>query len=213
MSSVAGWALVRSVRDQIVDYLRAEILTGRLAEGERLLEAKLAEQFGVSRGPIREALAQLTFEGLLVSKANCGVTVSASASMAIREFITPIRRTIETYALKLCFDDLTEKDLRTWGEILHHMEHACKQEDVHAIAKHDIAFHRYILVRSGESDLLTIWQTILGRLRNYFWQGVPERQNNLMSIHADHQKLMKAFRSGDKETAVRALEKHISFPY
>ena len=66
-------ASIRSVREQITDRLRDDILSGRLAEGERLQEAKLAERFGVSRGPIREVLAQLTHEGLVEAKPNCGV--------------------------------------------------------------------------------------------------------------------------------------------
>jgi DNA-binding GntR family transcriptional regulator len=71
--------LIRSTREQITDRLREDIFSGRLAEGERLQEAKLAERFGVSRGPIREALAQLTQEGLLEAKPNRGVSTVVSA--------------------------------------------------------------------------------------------------------------------------------------
>src|SRR5438128_1384470 len=72
--------LIRSTRHQITDRLREDIFSGRLAEGQRLQEAKLSAQFGVSRGPIREALAQLTQEGLLEAKPNRGVSVSHSDS-------------------------------------------------------------------------------------------------------------------------------------
>ena len=57
-------AAIRTVREQITDRLRDDILSGRIAEGERLQEAKLAERFGVSRGPIREVLAQLRAAGV-----------------------------------------------------------------------------------------------------------------------------------------------------
>src|SRR6266581_4316559 len=99
---------IRSVRIQIIDRLRDDILTGRLAEGERLHEAKLAERFGVSRGPIREVLAQLTHEGLLEAKPNCGVKVAPSDSESVRELIVPIRRVIETFALKHFFHEINE---------------------------------------------------------------------------------------------------------
>src|SRR5208283_2363239 len=165
--------------------------------------------FGVSRGPIREALVQLTNEGLLVSKPNCGVKVAPSAPDAIRELIIPIRRTIETYALKLCFDDLTEQDFLTWDEILHHLERACRLKDRKAIPQHDIAFHRSILVRSGQPDLLAIWQTIVARVRCHFWQALVNYEKNFMAMHQEHVELVKVFRSGDKDAAVEVLEKHI----
>src|SRR5438128_11150342 len=92
-------AAIRTVREQITDRLRDDILSGRLAEGERLHEAKLAERFGVSRGPIREVLAQLTHEGLLEAKPNCGVKVAPSDCDSVRDLIVPIRRVIDTSAL------------------------------------------------------------------------------------------------------------------
>src|SRR5262245_12147295 len=102
-------ATIRSVREQITERLRDDILSGRLAEGERLQEAKLAERFGVSRGPIREVLAQLTHEGLVEAKPNCGVKVAPSDSEAVRELIVPIRRVIETFALKHFFQEIQER--------------------------------------------------------------------------------------------------------
>src|SRR6266568_9551561 len=83
-------ATIQSMREQITGRLRDDILTGRLAEGERLHEAKLAERFGVSRAPIREVLAQLTHEGLLEAKPNCGVKVAPSDSESVRDLIVPI---------------------------------------------------------------------------------------------------------------------------
>src|SRR5438034_7466637 len=114
-------ASIRSVREQITDRLRDDILSGRLAEGERLQEAKLAGRFGVSRGPIREVLAQLTHEGLLESKPNCGVKVACcdSDSEAIRGLIVPIRQVIEIFALKHFYDEINERDILAWETILH----------------------------------------------------------------------------------------------
>lgn len=207
---MTGARLIRSTREQITDLLRDEILCGRLVEGDRLSEGKLAERFGVSRGPIRESLVQLTQEGLLVAKPNCGVKVAPSATDDVRDLLVPIRKSIETYALKLIFDELTEADFRQWEETLQRLERACRERDGNAIVQNDIAFHRLILMRAGQADLLTIWQLLVARIRNHFQRELTDRSSDLLSTHRDHRELLAAFRSGDKKTAVRALEKHIT---
>ena len=61
---------IRSIREQIAEHIRSDIFSGKLDEGEQLRETPLAERFGVSRGPIRDVLLQLSQEGLLISKPN-----------------------------------------------------------------------------------------------------------------------------------------------
>ena len=110
--------LIFSLREQIVDRIRTDVLSGRLVEGERLNEAKLVEQFSVSRTPIREALQQLTHEGLLEGRPNHGVKVANCPPDSIRELVVPIRRRVETFALQSFFHELSEADFdagtRSW---------------------------------------------------------------------------------------------------
>lgn len=202
-------ALVRSVRDQITDLIRDDLLCGRIPAGARLSEVKLAERFGVSRGPIREALAQLTNEGLLVSKPNCGVSAAPEPTDDVRDLIVPIRRTIETYALKLFFDSIDDRDFRIWDEILHKLERACREGDEEQIVLQDIAFHRSFITRAKQPDLLAIWQTILVRVRGHFREAVHRQRDSLPKVAEEHRELIEVFRKGDKEAALQALEKHI----
>ena len=74
-----------SLREQIAERIRNDVLCGRLSEGERLNEIKLGEQFGVSRTPIREALQQLMHEGLLEGRPNIGVKVAARLPKVVAE--------------------------------------------------------------------------------------------------------------------------------
>jgi len=202
-------AAIRSVRDQITDLIREDLLCGRLLPGERLSEVKLAERFGVSRGPIRECLAQLTNEGLLISKPNCGVSVAPETADDVRDLTVPIRRTIETYALRLIFDQLDDRDFRMWEEILHRLGTACRDGDQESITLQDIAFHRSIITRADQPDLLAIWQTILVRVRGHFREAVQRFGDSFERIAAEHRELVETFRKGDQEAAVSALEKHI----
>ena len=111
-------ALVFSLREQIANQLRSDVLSGRLPEGERLSEVDLVERFGVSRTPIREALQQLTHEGLLEGKPNSSVMVTHRPPDEIRELVVPIRRSVETFALRAYFGDINENDFRHWEEML-----------------------------------------------------------------------------------------------
>lgn len=201
--------IVRGLRNQIADRLREDILSGRLQEGERLSETWLADRFGVSRGPVREALVHLTQEGLLVSRPNRGVRVAAATAESVHDLLIPIRRAIETFALRLVFDDLNDDDFRLWDETLQRMAAACARQNWAAAVEQDIAFHRALLERSGQPDLLAIWSTLVARIRRHFWRTHMSRKDNPIDVHADHRLLIDAFRGGDKEAAVRALEQHI----
>jgi DNA-binding GntR family transcriptional regulator len=202
--------IVRGVREQIVTRLRNEILSGRLADGERLSEATLAERFGVSRGPVREAFVQLTHEGLLVAKPNCGVRVAPAAPDSVRKLVIPIRRTIETYALRLIFDDLDAADFTALDGILDRMELACRRGDWAGTVEPDIAFHRYILERTGQPDLLAIWTTLVARVRRHFQRVHRTHQDPPIDVYARHKALVEVFKAGGKEAAVKALEGHIA---
>lgn len=200
--------LIRGLREQIVDQLRDEILSGRLTEGAALREIDLARRFGVSRGPIREALLQLTCEGIAIAKPNCGVKVAPSAPDFIHELLIPLRRTVETYALRLFVDTIDDDDYLIWDGILRDMKTACEAKDYVAIAEQDIAFHRSIVRRADQPDLSAIWSTLVARLRRYFRESY-HRYNDPMMIYVEHAAIVAAFRTDDKSIALAALEQNI----
>ncbi len=193
---------------EIVQELRRDILSGRMPEGLRLTEAELATRFGVGRGLVREAVQRLTQQGLLQTRPNCGAIVAPEAPKTIRRLIVPIRRTIEAHALQLIFDELTEEDFRGWDEIVEKMRPACEKADYHALAELDIAFHRFLLDRAGQPDLISIWETLVGRIRSHF-RRAQRRCSNPMDIYEEHATLVRTFREGTVEEAVRVLKEKI----
>jgi DNA-binding GntR family transcriptional regulator len=205
---MAPTSLARNLGKQIASHLRRDILVGKLPAHQQLREVELATRFDVSRGPVREALLELTQEGLLVAQPRGGVRVAPPTPDAIQEFVLPIRRTIETYALRLFHKELTEKDFVHWDELLERMRFACEQRDRGAIAEQDVALHRSLLERAGQPDLLAIWSTVVARIHRHFFVSV-NAYSNLMKIYDEHRALIRAFRNKDVEKAVRALEKHI----
>jgi len=188
--------------------LREEILTGRLKAGSRLTEAELSARFGVGRGLVREAVQKLASQGLLISRRNRGAVVAPEAPREIRNLIVPIRRTVEVYALRLVFDELAEPDFDAWGDILGRMREACARRDFHAVAEADLAFHRLLLERAGQPDLIVIWETLVGRIRSHF-RDTQKLSLDAMDIHEEHRALLDSFRGSDLAAAVRLLKEKI----
>jgi DNA-binding GntR family transcriptional regulator len=216
MKAVWGRAMrpsstIRSTREQITDRLRDEVFSGQLAVGERVSEVSLAERFGVSRGPIREALSQMVSEGLFLARPNCGVVVAPPAPPEVLELILPIRRTLETHALRQIFPRLTTDDFHEWDELLHRMERVCRQGQAEAWPQLDISLHRSLMEKCSQPDLLAIWQAVITRMRAHFGQRTDRsrRSGGMLPLYRDHAALIDTFRSGDLDTAVRALEAHI----
>lgn len=201
--------LIFGLREQIADRLRNDVLCGRLVEGQRLSEVELARRFGISRTPIREALQQLSHEGLLEGRPNAGVKVAARPPDSIRELVVPIRRSVETFALRSIFDTLADDDFRRWDEILAKLRAACAAADYEAIAEHDIAFHRSIICRAHLSDLESIWLPLLARVRPHFWETQRRRYADPLEIHDEHARIVEVFRTRDIEASVQALEANI----
>jgi DNA-binding GntR family transcriptional regulator len=205
----APGSLVFSLREQIADRIRNDVLCGRLVEGQRLNEIKLVEQFGVSRTPIREALQQLMHEGLLEGRPNSGVKVASRPPDSIRELIVPIRRSVEAFALRSFFDDINANDFAQWHAMLERLRVACIARDYAAIAECDIEFHRSIIRRAQQRDLESIWSSLVARVRSHFWETQRQNYADPLEIYDEHVRIVEAFRRGNVEEAVSELEENI----
>lgn len=197
-----------SVSEQITAELRNELLSGCYTAGTPLREVALAERFGVSRAPIRKVLQQLVQEGLLSGKRNCGVTVAPPPPQAVRELLLPMRARIESYALEQCYDDLTDDDFCRWQAILNRLRLACEERDSVGMLGRDSDFHRFILLRSGQGDLLPIWTPIMARTQVYREEG-NRAHLDPMAVHGIHAALFDVFRAGNRRAALEALVEHV----
>ncbi len=195
---------VRTVREQVTDRLRQAILSGRFREGQRLKETELASELGVSRGPIRDALLQLTSEGALEYQPNCGVEVAPPANDAVRSVLVSLRRTIEANALRLAFPHLSAADIASWEGILAELRAACDAEDFPRVVESDMAYHRWVVEQAREPELLSVWLRIVMRLRLVY-----SRHKSLKEVAPEHARVVKAVRRGNVEAAVKALEANI----
>jgi DNA-binding GntR family transcriptional regulator len=194
----------RLLRDRIADRLREEIVCGKLTEGAPLREIPLAEKFDVSRGPIRDAILQLANEGLVEAQPNRGARVGRVWDQKIRPAMVKVRRDIETVALRQLMAQAQELDLSPLRENLRHFELACRDEDLPAVVRLDMSFHRLILSLSGHPGLESVWLPLMGGMRLPY-----SRHKSLMESHAEHQQIVTAIESGQLRSALAALKANI----
>lgn len=201
--------LAFSLREQIADRIRTDVICGRIGVGERLHEVQLGKKFGVSRTPVRAALQQLLHEGILEGRPNIGLKVAQRPSDAMCQLVTEIRRMIESFAVETFFGSLTDADFAQWNVILDRMRVACEARDFPLIAECDIEFHRSIVRRAYEKDLESIWNSMVGRVRSHFHDVQKHQYPDAMEIHAEHVEIVNAFKGGDVNQAVTLLKEKI----
>lgn len=190
---------LRSTRERITDTLRAEILCGEWSNDIPVREHSLAKRFGVSRGPIRDSLLQLSQEGVLVYQTNKGVRVNTPPVEAQRQLLQSMRRQIETFCLKICIRKLNDADNDNLQEILQSLTLACKSGKLTVIANKDLALHRY-LVRRASDELEAVWLGITSRLlMDYSRIEKPEE------IITEHAAIVDAVTSRNLKAAQKAL--------
>lgn len=191
---------VQTIREQIAEHLRSDILSGQLNEGDPLREESLGKRFGVSRGPIRDVLLQLTQEGLLESKPNCGVKVGSAPEEWIQPLVVSLRKEIEEFALRRVFSSLTDDNLRDLDHRVKMLWVACEKENLAEVARWDMAFHRAILDMTGNQDLVSLWHPIVVRMMLHY-----TRHEDMMESYREHERILEAIHKGDVEGAVEAL--------
>ena len=194
---------VRSVREQIVDTLRAEVLAGAWSNDEPVREQALAKRFGVSRGPIRDVLQQLSREGVLIYRPNKGVRVNTPPAEAERQLLQSMRLEMEIFCLGQCIDQLTEADHEQLERILAELTRACANADLTAIADCALALHR-TLVRRASGELEAIWLSITSRLLMDY-----SRIDRIVGIVAEHEAIVKAVKNRNLKSAQRAINANI----
>lgn len=195
---------VYSIREQIADQLRNEILSEQLSPNEPLREEALAERFGTSRGPIRDVLLQLTQEGALVYKPNSGVRVSQPLQDSERTLLMTLRQTIENHALTSFIKTFNAEDNENLEDILETMKRACRKKDMASIVGSDIALHRYIVRRGCSTEVESVWTSITVRIRMAYSRFEKHRE-----IHQEHVRILAAIATDNASEAHHALQANL----
>lgn len=194
--------------EYVVSMLRERILSGELKAGSALRQAALADQTGVSRIPIREALLQLESEGLVEFEPHKGATV-ACMSKAMVDDLFELRALIECDLLRRAIPKMTEADFELAASRLDTMERAWQREDAIAIwSDMNTDFHMSLYRPANRPHALELVRTLnhnSGRYvrMNLFLTGAKPRSE------LEHRQLLDMCQNGDADGASELLNRHI----
>jgi DNA-binding GntR family transcriptional regulator len=200
----------RTLSEQVRGRLREDILSGEMAPGSVLSEAALASSFGVSRGPVREALGRLASEGLVAITPRRGAIVT---ELTREEFIDAyqVREALETLAIRLAVPRLAETDLARLRELHREMVEHAKRGEINAFFDTNARFHGLFVVASGNQKLQEMYRLLMGQMARYLARSLALRGSLEKSV-AEHAAILEAVEAGDAERAARLLADHIEVP-
>jgi DNA-binding GntR family transcriptional regulator len=188
----------------VVDILREAIATGKLKEGDQLLQAEIAETLGVSRTPVREALRLLEAEGWIAFSPHRGGVVASLSSDEVRQ-IFEIRFALESLALKQSIPSLPEKIFDQAAAILDELD---IEQDIGHWVPLNRRFHLTLYAGAG-ARLLTLIESQYDAVDRYLRLELVE-MNNAGDSQDEHRAILVACRNRDVERAVALCEPHIA---
>lgn len=196
-----------SLSDKVYQYLRDAIAEGRYVTGDCLVEMKIAEELGVSRTPVREALKQLELEDLVDSQPNRGVIVKSFTTEDLRDVFT-IRHLLEGQAAYWAAERITDAQLRQLREIVDLMEFYTQKNDVPNLVQLDSRFHEIVYAASNSRSLKHILTSLHHNISRARKSSLTEPQRPAGSL-AEHQHIYAAIERHDAEASKAYMEQHI----
>jgi DNA-binding GntR family transcriptional regulator len=190
--------------DQITAELRARIYSGILAGGVQLKQEELADAFGVSRIPVREALARLEAEGLVKHMPRKGTVVLSHSVDDVIEMLD-IRIALETRALKLAIPNLSASDLNTAEAILDEYNASNKPSQWSDL---NLRFHMFLYAAAKKPNLLKMIEEVVLGTQRYTRIQISTTVGR-EKPQREHYELLCALREGNADKAIGLLEAHI----
>ena len=196
-----------SLREKIYQHIRDNITYGKLMPGERLIEAKLTEEFQTSRSPIREALRQLESEGLITFERNKGITVSKLSIKQVEE-IYSLRWLLESYAARLCAESAFKSQVIQMKKFQEGLKKAAENSDLIQWLHWNALFHNLLIQNSGNSNLIQVLDTLKRRVYRYHYMTI--RVPGHFETYLDqHKGILKACEANDGDMAERYMKQHL----
>lgn len=198
----------RPLREIVYEELKRQILVGEIAPGTRMMEVELAEEMGVSRTPVREAIRKLEKEGLVTIEPRRGAYAS---EISIKDMldVLEVRKNLEGMAAALAARKVTEDEKRDFVKANEAYKDAILNGSTDEIIKNDEYFHQLIVNYSDNKTLIQLLsqvQELALRFRYIYYDDFSRYER----MPREHEEIEAAILSGDTEKARVVAEEHVA---
>lgn len=203
----AGPAASGVLADAVFEVMRQAVIKGLFPHGSRLVEAQIAEELGVSRTPVREAIRKLHALDLVVVEPNRGAVVRGLSAGEVRQ-INYVRKLLDGGAAELACQFITDEEIGRLERNLAAMEQEMLAQDGSKLAALNSEFHEIIRAASRNSPLLHVLKTLMDRIQLVWEMSRPDftRYENTLT---EHRAIFEALRRRDAAGAREAVANHI----
>jgi DNA-binding GntR family transcriptional regulator len=199
----------RGVQERIAHQLRNRIARGELVPGSMLSEAALAQEFGASRTPVREALKQLQAEGVVVIRPRVGSFVAAPSRLEINELFE-VKEILEGAAARLFAHRGEIPELELLRENVRRSEQAVASGDFDTYVELVHEYHDLIMRGAGNSKLMQQYKMLMNQLLySRFVHLSVRRSGRLPQSDREHQSILQVIEARDGATAERLMRDHV----
>jgi DNA-binding GntR family transcriptional regulator len=199
----------QSLSDAVADRLRSAIWTGVYAPGDRLVERRLANEFGISHIPLREALARLTEEGLVERLPRRGARV-ASLTPRMLEEVSSLRVVLEQFVVRRLEGRFTPSHRAQLQLIVDQMQKAADAHNLVRVHELDSQFHQRLWELTDHTLLVDVAGQMRSRTSHFYRAAAASLGPDEVRQHADsHQELLDVIASGDRQAAELAMQDHV----
>ncbi|WP_456274511.1 GntR family transcriptional regulator [Bacillus sp. AK031] len=195
-----------SLKDEVKQNLRDEIIKNKLKPGDRIVETEVAKKFGISQVPVREALRGLEEEGLIKTVKYKGAFVTEINPVEMYHIFS-LRAEIEMNAIEIILPTLTKKDIGELYDIVEKMKYG--KHDYAVQSELDMEFHRTIIEMSKVDVYMRIWTMLTSHIRRYITILNPQVQILPEEVYQYHFDLVKMLEQKDVEKSKEAFKGHI----
>ncbi|WP_415717895.1 FCD domain-containing protein [Roseibium sp.] len=184
------------------------IKSGDLVAGDRINESVLADQLGISRGPIREACRSLEQAGLLSNQTNRGMYVREMSVDEVKE-LYELRGALAGLVGELIVRKASDGQVQDLSELVDRMQTVADKSDTAAYYKLNLRFHDMLVEAAGNAALAETYQRIVNQLHLLRRRGLVQ-EGNLLVSNKEHRAIADALNARDLEAASQAMKQHVS---
>ncbi len=198
----------KPLREIVYEELKRQIMVGEIAPGTRMMEVELADEMGVSRTPVREAIRKLEKEGLVTIEPRRGAYASDISAKEMVD-ILEVRQDLEGMAAGIAAQKITEEGKEELERLVQVYKESVEKEDIEEIIANDEAFHKYIVSLSGNKTLIKMVsqvQELVLRFRYIYYEDFSRFRNQ----PTEHQAIVDAILSGSSSSARINAEEHLA---